>query len=189
MDKNAQTEFAIHELLAKRWSPRAFTDRELSPKEVGALFEAARWAPSSSNLQPWHYVYALRGEPAFDELASLLKGNNARWAPNASMLLLVATKMSSKYGPNRHAYYDAGQSVAHLTVQATALGLSVHQMGGFDVEAAPERAGLPDGYEPVVMVAVGTRADPDTLPDDLAERERKPRERKPLSEIISHGRF
>src|SRR3954462_14823198 len=153
---------ALHPLLAARRSPRAFDAvRELDETTLRALLEAARWAPSANNSQPWRFGVARRAEAAFDALAGALSTGNRGWAARASVLLLVAAADADSSG--RHlpwATYDVGQSVAHLTVQAQAAGLLVHQRGGFDHAAAARLFDLPESVTPVVVVAMG-RHDPD----------------------------
>jgi nitroreductase len=177
---------ALHPLLADRRSPRAFAAaHELDDTALTALLEAARWAPSANNSQPWRFGVARRGEPAFDALFEALMPGNQLWAGNASALVLVAaTDVDSTGRPMRWARYDTGQAVAHLTVQAQAQGLVVHQLGGFEPAAAARAFALPDGATPVVVVAVGVH-DPDVaLPEPLAERERAPRVRRALEELM-----
>jgi len=190
MEKPAPLDHPIHELLAHRWSPRAFSDRPVDRATVRSLLEAARWAPSSMNEQPWRFVVALRQDrEAFDRLAACLSPGNHRWAPRAALLVaVVAAETFRRNGsPNRHAWHDVGQAVALLTVEASARGLSVHQMGGIDREALREAIGIPDGFSPVTVVAIGYPGAPEDLPEDLAERERAPRTRLPQSEFAFSG--
>jgi len=182
--KVADTAAPVHTLLARRWSPRGF-DRDHTPeeREVTALLEAARWAPSANNSQPWRFLVARRGEDAFDWLVGLLAPGNRSWAPSASLLVLVAAQTADDNGrPRPWALYDTGQAVAALTVQAEAEGLSVHQMGGFDADAAGRE--LDDSLTPVVVVAIG-RHDPQALlPEPLASREQAARSREPLDALL-----
>jgi len=176
----------LHPLLSARRSPRAFdAAHELDDGALTALLEAARWAPSANNSQPWRFGVARRGEPAFDALFDALMPGNQLWARRASALVLVAAADADSTG--RHlpwARYDTGQAVAHLTVQAQAEGLVVHQLGGFDPQAAARAFDLPAGVTPVVVVAVGAH-DPDAaLPEPLAERERAPRTRAGLDQLV-----
>ena len=181
------TQAAIHELLAARRSTRAFSRRPIEPSKIMSLFEAARWSPSSANEQPWYFIAATRESSfAYSALLESLSERNRRWASNAPMLVLALTQ--STYGksgqPYRHAWYDLGQSVALLSVQATALDLSVHQMGGFDPEKFLQLYPIPDGIEPVVILAVGYPEVPQSLPEDLRKREQAPRLRKPLESFV-----
>ncbi len=176
---------ALHPLLAARRSSRAFDDgHELDDARLVALLEAARWAPSANNSQPWRFGVARRGEPAFDALVDALMPGNRVWAARAAALVLVAAADVDATGrPLPWARYDVGQAVAHLTVQAQAEGLLVHQMGGFDVGAAAAAFDLPPAVTPVVVAAVGAH-DPDAaLPAPLAERELAPRVRAGLDEL------
>jgi len=185
MDKASRTDYPIHELIAERWSPRAFRDRPLEPQELGSLLEAARWAPSCFNEQPWRYLVAPKSDAeGFERLAACLVEGNA-WAKGAPLLMLAVARTTFERNdkPNAHARHDVGLANENLVLQAQALGLSCHQMAGFDAERARTSLGIPDGYEPVCMIAVGHRAEPDTLPDALAQREVAPRERRELPSI------
>ncbi|MGF1664344.1 MAG: nitroreductase family protein [Kineosporiaceae bacterium] len=173
-----------HPLLAGRRSTRAFDrSHRLDDETVACLLEAARWAPSWGNSQPWRFLVTRRGEPAFDRLVTTLADGNRIWATSASALVLAAAA-----GPDGeqggHAWYDTGQAVTHLVLQAHALGLAARQMGGFDAEAARREFALAPGVVPVVVVAIG-RHDPDAdLPPRVVERERAPRTRRPVAELL-----
>lgn len=187
MEKPAQARYPIHELLKRRWSPRAFAPRRVEPELLCRLLEAARWAASSRNEQPWHFILATKDQPAgHDRLASCLRPRNQRWARHAPVLMLsVARLYYERDGKlNKYALHDVGLAVQNLIIQATALDLFVHQIGGFDVEKARTALNIPKGYEPVAMVALGYPGDPQTLPPDLYERELKPRQRRPLEEFV-----
>lgn len=189
--KPAVTRHPIHPLLAERWSPRAFADRSVDPEALGSLLEAARWAPSSNNEQPWRFLVARREDgPLFQRILGCLVPGNQAWAQNAPVLLLALARLRRERdgAPNRLALYDVGQAVAHLTFQASALGLAVHQMAGIDVEKIRADFQLPEDLEPATAVAVGYPGDPATLPERLREREVLPRERKNLEEIVLSGR-
>jgi nitroreductase len=185
-DKTAETRVPLHPLLAERWSPRAFdAAHEVGDEDLDALLEAARWAPSSGNTQPWRFLVARRGEPAFDRLAALLMPGNRTWAASAGALVLAAAQTVDETGRDRPwALYDTGQAVAALTIQAQHEGLAVHQMGGFDAEATRDTFSLPDSIQPVVVVAVGRRDPRADLPEPLATRERAPRTREPLEALL-----
>jgi nitroreductase len=190
MKKLATNEFPILDVLKERWSPRAYADRPIDPDKVWSLLEAARWSPSGGNEQPWSFIVAFRGDAGFDKIVAALSGNNQKWAPQAPVLIVSIAKLTRSSGaPNRHAYYDVGQAVAHLTVQAGAMGLHTHQIGGFDVEQIRQAFGIPDGYDPVTITAVGEFGDLDQLPDDLRQRESGERVRKPFEEIVFSERF
>lgn len=192
MEKPAPTEHDVHELIRDRWSPRAFSDRAVGDAELRSFLEAARWAASCFNEQPWRFIIARRESPAeFDQLLSCLSETNQRWAKGAAVLMLsVASMAFAKNGKsNRHALHDVGLAAAQLTLQATALGLAVHQMAGFSMERARERFAIPEDFEPVAAIAVGYPGNPDDLPEDLRERERGERSRKPQSEFVFAGKW
>jgi nitroreductase len=177
---------SVHPLLAQRWSPRGFDpEHVLSDADLHLLLEAARWAPSSNNSQPWRFVVSRRGDAVHPRLVKHLVPGNQLWAPQASALLLAAAATVRDDGKVLgHAWYDTGQAVAHLSIQAGALGLAVHQMGGFDRDGVRAEFDLPAHVEPIAMVAVG-RYDPEAaLPEPLWTRERAARERREIREIL-----
>src|SRR3954467_9846420 len=184
--KTAATSVPVHPLLAQRWSPRGLdAGYELDQRAVLALLEAARWAPSANNSQPWRFLVAHRGEEAYTRLLGILAPGNRSWAHAASALVLVAAQTVDDTGRTRPwALFDTGQAVAALSVQAEAEGLSVHQMGGFDVDAAHREFDLEATLSPLVVLAVGRR-DPDVeLPEPLAAPESAPRAREPLQALM-----
>lgn len=184
--KTAQTAVALHPLIAERWSPRRFdSSHTLDDATVLALVEAARWSPSCNNSQPWRLLVTHRGQEPFDRLYATLAPGNQLWAGNASALILIAAKTVDDAGnPMRWAWYDTGQAAAAMVVQAQSLGLSVHQMAGYDSDAVRQAFALPDGVDPVAVAAVG-RIDPAAeLPPALAEREVAPRGRNPLEAML-----
>ena len=184
--KTASTTVPVHPLLAERWSPRGF-DRahEIGDEALTALLEAARWAPSAQNSQPWRFLVTRRGESAHDRLFAALAPGNQAWAGAASALVMVAARTADDDGsPQPWALYDTGQAVAALVTQAQADGLSVHQMGGFDTGAVRAGFGLGDDLTPVVVLAVGRRGDTAWLPEALAAREAAPRTRRPVSDLL-----
>ena len=187
MEKRAQTEHPIEDVIARRWSPRAFEERPVEPEKLKSLFEAARWAPSSNNEQPWRFLATTKEHQAdYDRLFGCLSEGNSKWVFRAPVLILsVASLFFEDDGkPNRHALHDTGMAVENLVLQATALGLLAHQMAGYDVEKARRQCQIPSGFEPVAMIAVGYPGDPGVLPDYLRERELKPRERQPISDFV-----
>ena len=186
MDKSAVTGVPLHPLLANRWSPRGFdAGHAPEPRQLSALIEAARWAPSANNTQPWRFVVASRGEPAYEQLFGVLNPGNQQWAGAAGALILVVAETVTADGEDRpFALYDTGQAVGGLVAQAGHEGLSVHQMGGFDRAAAAERFGLRAGLRPVVVVAVGRHDPAAPLSATFAERERAPRARRPVDELL-----
>jgi nitroreductase len=190
MEKPAQTDAPIHELLARRWSPRAFDERPIEPEKLTSLFEAARWAPSSNNEQPWRFLVATREqEPEYDRLLACLLEGNRKWAYRAPVLILSVASMHFEDGakPNRHAYHDTGMAAENLVLQATASGLFAHQMAGFNVEKARADLHIPQGFEPVAMIAVGYAGDSQALPEYLKQRELAPRRRNPISAFVFSG--
>lgn len=191
MEKPAITEHAVHDLVRRRWSPCAFADRPVDRETILSLFEAARWAASCYNDQPWYYVFAVRPTADFDRLASCLVEGNRPWATLAPVLALsVARRCFHHNGkPNAHAWHDVGQASAHLALQATALGLAVHQMGGFDAAKAREVLGIPDTHEPVAMIAIGYIGDAGALPQPYRDRETAPRTRKSVRDFVFAGRW
>lgn len=189
MMKRADTAIPVHEFIAERWSPRSFDPtHELEAEQALALMEAARWAPSAMNLQPWRFAIAYRGTSEFDRfVATLAPGNNV-WAPNASALILAAAVTKTAEGKDNHsARYDLGLAVSLLTVQAHAMGLHVHQMGGFDRAAVSSDLQLPEHVAPVVLLAVGRVAAPEHLDTPFLERETATRQRHPLHEMVLFG--
>jgi nitroreductase len=183
--KSAATTAPLHPLLAQRWSPRSFDDtHELTESQVTALLEAARWAPSAANSQPWRFAVALRGSADHDAVLDVLNGGNRVWAQAASALIVVATSsISPDGGALPWAAYDAGQAVAHLSVQAEHEGLVVHQMGGFDRDRLADLIGAA-GVAPLVVAAVGRRAEPTRLIEPFAGREIAARDRLPVEQLL-----
>jgi nitroreductase len=192
MHKRTPSDFPIHDLVAERWSPRAFSDKPVAADVLQSLFEAARWAPSSSNEQPWVYIVARKEDAeAFEKLLSVLVPANSLWARNAPVLALAVAELAfAKSGsPNRNAQHDVGAASAWLTVEATSRGLFVHQMGGFDAQKAREVFEIPAGWEPIAAMAIGYPGDPESLPQPLLDREKAPRTRKPISAFVMSGKW
>lgn len=180
----------MNELIAKRKSIRAFSEQKVAPEKLELLFEAARWAPSSANEQPWRFIVATQENPEhFQALLACLNEGNRRWAKDASVLILTVAKMSFSHSgkPNRYAFHDLGLALGNLTIQATALDLFVHPMAGFDDAKARKDLQIPEDFEPVVIAAIGYLGNPDNLPEDLRQRELSPRVRRPISEIVFAG--
>jgi nitroreductase len=185
-EKPAPTQYSVHELIRSRWSPRAYADRFVEQDKLLSLLEAARWAPSSFNHQPWRFIVATKDNPTeYNRLLSILVEFNQGWAKNAPVLILAVAKLHFDDGKlNRHAFHDTGLALENLVIQATALGLSTHQIAGFQVDQAREQYEIPSEYEPATVITVGYAGDPQSLPDGLKERELAPRVRKPLKEIV-----
>ena len=186
MTRTAASQVPLHPLLAERWSPRGFDRRhEVSDAELTALLEAARWAPSANNVQPWRFLVARRGSADFGTLVELLAPGNQVWAQHASALIAVVAETRDENGnPRSHALYDTGQAVAQLVAQAQAEGLVTHQMGGFDADATRTAFALSDELTPVVVIAVGAHDADADLPEPFAARETAPRTRRPLDELL-----
>ncbi len=189
-EKPAPAAHPIHELLVRRWSPLAFSERPVEGEKLLSLLEAARWSPSCFGAQPWNYLVAKREDEAeFARMLECLAGANAEWASKAPVLMIGVARLNFEANgkPNRWAQYDLGQSAAHLTFQATAMGLWVHQMGGFDVEKVRKEYGVPEGFEPMAAIAVGYAGDPEALPEKLKQRQAAPRARKRPEEFVFSG--
>ena len=188
--KTASTTVSVHPLLAERWSPRGFDrSHDLDDVALTTLLEAARWAPSAQNSQPWRFLVTRRGEESHSWLFAALAPGNRAWAGTASALVLVAAHtVGDDGGPQPWALYDTGQAVAALVTQAQADGLAVHQMGGFDSAAVCAEFGLGDTLTPVVVLAIGRRDDAAELPEPLAARETAPRTRRPVSDLMLPAR-
>ena len=189
-EKPASADHPLFDPIARRWSTRAFQDRSVESEKVASLFEAARWAPSSGNGQPWSYLVARREDAAEHErLASVLVPGNA-WARKAPVLALaVSTLDRAPDRPNRHAQHDVGLANENLAIQAVSMGLAVHMMAGFNVEMAAEVFQIPPRHEPLTMIAIGYPGDPASLDDDLRKKDLAPRQRKPLAEFVFTGKF
>ena len=187
MQKPAPAAHTIHALLHHRWSPRAFSDKPIPADVLRSLFEAARWAPSSNNEQPWAFLVSTRedAENHARMLSTLVEFNQA-WAKHAPVLAIAVSELNfERTGkPNRNAFYDTGAAVANLSAEATSRGLFVHQMAGFDAHRVIELFGIPSGWEPIAAFVIGHPGDPESLPEPLRQREAAPRERKPLESIV-----
>src|SRR5262249_18751235 len=186
MEKPADVQYRIHDLLRRRWSPRAFDNRPVEPGKLRSLFEAARWAPSSNNGQPWRFLLATKENVTeYDRLFNCLVEGNQKWARRAPALLLSVAKLEFEDGsPNRHALHDTGMAAENLILQATAFGLAAHQIAGFRSDAVRMDCQIPEGYEPVAIIAIGYPGDPALLPDRLRAREAQQRVRKSLTELV-----
>jgi len=187
MEKPADTQFPIHDFLSRRWSPRAFAERPVEPGKIQRLLEAARWASSCFNEQPWVFIMATVSQSVEHAklLSCLVEGNHV-WAKRAPLLILTFAKLHFDHNkkPNPHALHDIGLAVGNLVVQATAMDLVVHQMAGIHPEIIRTSYGVPDGYDPVTGLAIGYSGDPSSLPEEIRERELAPRSRKTLQEFV-----
>jgi nitroreductase len=192
MQKPAVTDHAVHDFIVNRWSPRAFSEKPVPPEVLRSLFEAARWAASSYNDQPWSYLVATSDdEQNYSKMLGVLMDMNALWAKQAPVLAISVARQNFKHNgaPNRVALHDVGAANAQLTMEATSRGLLVHQMAGFHLDKAREVFGIPAGWEPVSAIAIGYPGDPETLPEKLREPELALRTRKPLSEFVMSGHW
>lgn len=190
MSRLAKTDYPIHDLLRSRWSPRAFADRAVEREKLLRVLEAARWAPSSYNGQPWAFIVATKDEPAeFARALGCLIEFNQKWAKAAPVLMLTVAQMNFAHNgkPNAHAWHDVGLAVGNLSVQATSEGLHLHQMAGIVPDKVRATYAVPDGWEPATGIALGYLGDPATLPDQLRERELAPSDRKPLASFVFTG--
>ena len=184
--KHAPAVPGVIEIILERWSPRAFANKPVSKDHLRQIFEAARWAASSYNEQPWRFLVGHKGDPTYQRIFDSLVAFNLSWARSAPVLILsVASKTFARTGETNHfAIHDTGAATAYLSLQATALGLHTHSMAGFDKKKARSAFGIPEAYEIGAVTALGYLGDVDHLPEGLLERELGARERKPLSEIV-----
>lgn len=192
MKRPATTDYPVHELIRERWSPRAFSEKQIPEEVLSSLFEAARWAPSSNNEQPWAFLVAKRDDKEnFEKSLQALVEFNAQWAKHASVLGFAVSELAfaKNNSPNRNAFYDTGAAMALLSMEATARGLFVHQMAGFDPETARENFSIPAGWEAIAAFAIGYPGDPASLPQPYRDRELAPRTRKPVREFVMTGEW
>lgn len=189
-----QNEHPVEPLFLERWSPRAFTGEELPATELKSIFEAARWAPSSFNSQPWRFLYARRGTPDFATFLGLLNPFNQQWAQHAAVLIIaVSARTFVRPGTSdvivaRSHSFDTGAAWANLALQATKLGWHAHGIGGFDVEKTRTDLKVPDDYEVEIAIALGRRGDKSLLPESFHKGE-TPSGRRPLAETVFEGAF
>ena len=189
-EKETFNEYQIEDLIKKRWSPVAFNSHTIDRDIILSLFEAARWAPSCFNEQPWSFIVADKSNPeAFKYMLQCLSEGNQAWAHAAFLLTLAVAKLHFDHNgkPNRHAWYDTGAAVMSLVLQATASGLMAHQMAGFNSDKAREIYRIPESHQPVTAIAVGYAGDAALLPENLRQRQKAPRKRKPISDFVYSG--
>lgn len=191
MKKSTEIHSPVLDVIQNRRSRRAYTDQPVEQEKIQSLFEAARWAPSSVNEQPWIYVYATKDQELYEKIYSSLNESNQVWVQNAPLLIasLVRNKFIRNDRPNGAARYDLGGANAFLSLQATHLGLNVHQMGGFDILKLRANLNVPDEYDPVIVMAIGYPGQPDILPEHLKLRELAPRERYVQQEFVMNSAF
>ena len=192
MIKKANTDHSIHELITNRWSPYKFANRLVPKEDLLSLFEAARWAPSSYNEQPWRFIMATKDQSReFEKLLSCLVPANQEWAKNASVLVLGITHLTfDRNGKiNKAAIHDLGAAVSHLSFEATSRGISVHQMIGIEPQTARETYSIPKDYEVLTAFAIGYSDLSETADDALTERDQTPRARKKVSEFVFYKKW
>jgi nitroreductase len=184
------SEYSINPLILNRWSPRSMTGEELNDEDIMSLFEAARWAPSSFNNQPWRFIYAKRNTGYWDRLFNLLGDTNKSWAKNAALLAVVISRKNFEFNgkPARTHQFDAGSAWENLALEASSRGIVAHGMQGFDYEKARSELGIPADFEVMAMIAIGKRGPKENLPTELQDKE-KPNDRKALKDIIMEGTY
>jgi nitroreductase len=188
--KQPALNYPVHPLIASRWSPRAYDAKPVEHEKLQHIFEAARWAASSSNLQPWFFLLGFKGDEVYEKIFATLVEFNQLWAVNAPVLVLAIAKTTNPKGqPNTASAYDLGQSVATLGLQAMSEGVYVHQMGGFDADAAAVSLAIPEDHKVMVAFAMGYRGDVDQLHPNLQQMEISPRSRRPVGESVFTGSF
>lgn len=188
--KQAGTDHPVHPLIASRWSPRAYDPKPVESEKLQRIFEAARWAASSSNLQPWYFLVGYKGDTVYQKIFDALVEFNQLWALNAPVLVLAIAKTTNARGDQNRSYaYDVGQSVATLSLQATAEGVFVHQMGGFDASVVEFKLEIPPEYKVLVVFTLGYTGDAEILLPNLQKLELSPRSRRSASESVFTGSF
>jgi nitroreductase len=191
MKNNAPVHFPIHPMLEERWSTRAFSDEKVSRETLQRLFEAARWAPSSMNQQPWRFIIGCDKDESWRKIVSTLVEFNQLWAQYAPVLILTVGRkiLEAREDKNTHYQYDIGQAVAYFTFQAQAENLFVHQMGGVDFEKASEVFEIEEPFTPISVLAVGYYGNPERLHENIQKMENAPRQRNPASDFVFEGKF
>jgi nitroreductase len=188
MTTNRQTDTDLDRLFLDRWSPRAFDGSSLDEAQLRTLFDAARWATSAYNAQPWRLLYAVRGDANWDRFLKLLVPFNQSWAKDASVLIFFVSETTMGEHPSHTHSFDTGSAWTNLALQAHLMGLHAHGMSGVDFDAAKTELGVPDNFRIEAAAVVGRHGDPANLPEGLAERE-VPSDRKPIEEIAFAGNF
>jgi nitroreductase len=185
--KHAPAVEGVLPIIHQRWSPRAFAERAVEPEKLEKVFEAARWAASSFNEQPWRYLVGRRGDSAYEKIFGSLGEFNQGWAGSAPVLILgvAGTKFTHNGSANASAVYDLGAASSYLTLEAAALGLATHQMAGYDRDAARAAFGIPEEYTLGAVIALGYQGEPETLgQEQMLAQEIAPRQRKPLKDFV-----
>lgn len=187
---NRKADYDIDSSFLNRWSPRAMSGEELTDDELMPLFEAARWAPSSYNAQPWRFLYAKRGTKEWDIFHNLLVEFNKQWTKNASVLIAIISRKTFEHNekPSVTHQFDAGAAWENMALEASRRGLVAHGMEGFDYEKAKKDLNIPDNYDVLAMIAIGKRGKKEDLPEQMQANE-NPSSRRPLNEIVAEGKF
>jgi nitroreductase len=192
MEKPAKTQFNIHPLLKKRWSPRAFDDKPVNKEALQRILEAARWSPSSFNEQPWRFLVGIKGDNTWNKIMETLAEFNQKWAKLAPVLIMSMGKktLTRNNKPNKVFIYDVGQSAAHITFQVMEEGLYMHQMGGFDGQKAAELFQIPEDYQPLTVMAIGYAGPAELLTDEkMRNDEKSERKRKDLTDLVFQNNY
>lgn len=190
--KTADNTYPIHDLIKDRWSPRSFSDKSVEPEKLQSILEAARWASSSMNEQPWAFILATKDDPEnYNKLLDCLMEGNRVWAQHAPVLLLTLAKNRFERNDktNNHASHDLGLAIGNLVLQATHLGLYLHQMGGFSAEKARTNFDIPESYQPITTIAMGYAGNVEQLPEKYQAMETSARSRNPLKDFVFSGQF
>ena len=188
--KTRKSNHKINPIILNRWSPRSMSGEEITDEQLMALFEAARWAPSSYNNQPWRFIYAKRNTEHWNTIFNLMGDFNKSWTKNAAVLIVIISKNTFDHNNNpsiTHSF-DTGAAWENLALQAEDLGLVAHGMQGFDYDKAKKDLAMPEGYSVEAMVAIGKRGKKEDLPKELQDKE-MPSQRKPLKEVVMEGKF
>lgn len=189
--KAAKTDYPILDSLRERYSPRVFAPKNIDERTLHILMEAVRWSASSSNEQPWRFMYAYKDTPAWQKMFPLLSESNRKWVGNAPLLVLAAYKEQFDNGKeNFHALHDLGLALGNMTAQAQSMGIAVHHMAGVDWKKSHEVFGVPKGYHVATAIAIGYYGgDPAILSEDMKKTELAPRKRKPQDEFLFEGKW
>ena len=191
MEKSAHNNYTIHKNIEQRWSPRAFSEKQVEKEKLNSILEAARWAPSAFNEQPWRFIVGQRGNSTYDSILKTLVDWNQLWAGKAPVLILNIAKKTFTHNntPNVTFKYDLGQAVGLMILEVVNQGLVSHQMSGFDSVMAADLLKVPDDYQVVSVTAIGYLGNIDDLPEDMAKMESSPRERKDIGSMVFYEEF
>jgi len=181
----------LHEIIEQRFSPMIFSDKAVSQEDVQTMLNAATWAASAYNAQPWRFIYGLKGSKTYDVLFNLMVEYNQNWAKTAPMLMLSIAEMKNSHSGdlNYWAMHDLGMAASSMVLQASSMGIQLHQMGGFDMDRARAELNIPESYVPVAMIAVGYPGNPETLDETFKKRANEKRMRKPIQEVAGDMSF